>query len=852
MVGMESYYNYRLNSPYTLNILTRLSGRMRLGTYITAILTGVLCSVATLSISAQDPARMNILFIAVDDLKPILGCYGDTLVVTPNIDSLAKRGTLFSNNHCQQAVCAPSRVSLMTSRYPDQTRVWDLQTQMREMDPGIVSLPQYLRRFGYRTAATGKVFDPRSVDGDHDAPSWSIPFAPPWNIRYYDEETGKPAAYYYASPEAKDTIAILQAEAQQLGVDEMTYIKARYFPAFENTDVPYDAYTDGAIANVGIELLDQVAAGGSPFFLAIGFHRPHLPFNAPKEFWDLYDRSDFSQAPFRERAAGSPDLAYHNSSELRSYTGIPESGSVPDETQVTLIHGYYAATSYIDHLIGMLLNRLDELELAGKTAIVLWGDHGWHLGDHDLWCKHSNFEQATRSPLIISFPDQPNPGASTTSPTEFTDIVPTLCEIAEVELPVFFEGKSLIPLFTDTLAQVREGALSQYPRNGKMGYSLRTDRYRYTRWVDPDGSFQASELYDYEEDPLETVNRSGAAGYEIVTGRLDSIVQERIRIPSTQERILFNISGMSKQGDTASLAGAVVRFAGASYRTDSRGGLLFTHIDGDYSYEVTAPGYDPVSGFVHIDNDTVIRVYMGDPDLEASIRVLNHYTGRGVVNVQVGLNGLFKETSGEGWASFTVRKGTHTLAVEHESYENRSDTLQINGDTSFVYRLEPSHAGVKFWVKEGGAPVVGAMVILDTTGIATNALGMSTFENVPTKVTYPYSVEKSGYIPIKGEVYPVTDTTLVFQMEREPSGILDNYGRRVELFPNPVSGVLHIETPGNGSVQLLLFSSSGQLVYRAHGKGSRQTVDISPLGKGIYYLTVCTGDFTITEKLTKL
>jgi arylsulfatase A-like enzyme len=530
-----------------------------------------------LGIYAQDTTGLNVLFIAVDDLKPLLGCYGDTMAVTPNIDAIARKGTLFASNYCQQAVCAPSRVSLMTSRYPDQTRVWDLQTQMRKMDPGIVSLPQYLRKFGYRTAATGKVFDTSSVDDDRDKPSWSVPYGKPWDIRYYNEETGKPAAYFYASQEAKDTIAKLEAEAAQLGVDEMEHIRAHYFPPVECADVPTDAYTDGAIAKVGIELLDQLAAGDPPFFLAVGFNRPHLPFNAPREFWDLYDPEALSLAPFQQKATGSPDIAYHNYDELRSYTGIPESGPLPEETQLELIHGYYTATSYIDHLIGLLINRLDELGLSDRTAIVLWGDHGWHLGDHQLWCKHSNFEQATRSPMIISYPGQPNPGTSTGSPTEFTDIAPSICEMAQVEIPAYFEGESLIPLMEDTLAVIRNGSLSQYPRNGRMGYSLRTERYRYTKWVNSDGSHYASELYDYREDPLETIDYSENPDYGSIVSQLDRMVTERIQIPSTQKKIVFKITGINKLGDTVAIENAVIGFEHASQYSNARGDSLFTH-----------------------------------------------------------------------------------------------------------------------------------------------------------------------------------------------------------------------------------------------------------------------------------
>ena len=806
----------------------------------------------SMALSAQDSTGLNVLFIAVDDLKPLLGCYGDTMAVTPNMDAIARKGTLFSTNYCQQAVCAPSRVSLMTSRYPDQTRIWDLQTQMREMDPGIVSLPQYLRRFGYSTAATGKIFDSRSVDDDRDQPSWSIPYGAPWDIRYYNEETGKPAAYFYASPEAKDTITKLQAEAALLGVDEMTHIKAHYFPPIECADVPVDAYTDGAIANVGIELLDQLAAGDSPFFLAVGFNRPHLPFNAPREFWDLYDREQFSLAAFQQKAAGSPDIAYHNSSELRSYTGIPESGSVPEETQLELIHGYYAATSYIDHLIGSLIRRLDELGLTDQTAIVLWGDHGWHLGDHDLWCKHSNFEQATRSPLIISYPGQPHPGASTSSPTEFTDIAPSICEITHVEIPVFFEGESLIPLMEDTMAVVRSGSLSQYPRGSRMGYSLRTERYRYTEWVNSDGSHYESELYDYQVDPLETIDYSDNPDYQSVVSQLDSIVSERILHPSTQKKILFRITGRNELGDTVNIGNAVISFEHASQHTNSKGETLFTHFEGDFPFQIEADGYDPFSGNIQVTGDTVVHVFLGSSDLIISFQVVNFYTGRGVTKTKVVLNGEEKLTDGDGMATFAEKMGDYDLMVEHDTYENWSGLVSIDKDTSFIFKLKPTHSFVKIWLKEGGAQVINTPVRLDTMIATSTAVGIARFDNVPTQVVYPYVVEKDGYEIRTGTLHLVTDTTVTVQMERITSGTNGFPQQELSLWPNPARDLVHMVVPGQGPFHFTLTTASGQLICSETFTGNVHNADLQSFDNGIYLLTVHSRYSVITYRIIKI
>ncbi len=490
--------------------------------------------------------RPNILFIAIDDLKPALGCYGDSLVHSPQIDRLAAAGTTFMLNYCQQAVCAPSRASLLTGRYPDQLRVWDLQTLIRERNPGIITLPQYFKNQGYQTAATGKIFDPRSLEGSwggpHDPLSWSVAYISPGELNTYNAEHGAPL-YFYAGKEAKEKITILQQEARNSGLtasgEIRDYVQQRFFPPVERAGVPFDAYTDGAICRHAIELMDSLAPLNEPFFLAVGFHRPHLPFVAPEKYWDLYKREDFTTAEFRKQAANSPVIAYHNSGELRhGYTGIPAETILPEELQLDLIHGYYAATSYIDDMTGKLLRRLEELGQAGNTIVVLWGDHGWHLGDHGLWCKHSNFEQAVKAPLIIKDPGQKTKGGKHFGPTEFTDIAPTLCELAGIPGPDYFQGLSLKPALDEPDKKIRVSAMSQYPRSGMeyMGYTLRTERYRYTKWIErATGDTYAMELYDYAVDPLETESFIDDPQYTKVIQSLDSILSKRIKDPSSHK-----------------------------------------------------------------------------------------------------------------------------------------------------------------------------------------------------------------------------------------------------------------------------------------------------------------------------
>ncbi len=828
---------------------------MKFQQYIPSLFLSI--STAFIPVLGQETPKLNFLFIAVDDLKPLMGCYGDTLAHTPNMDEIAGKGVTFTMNFCQQALCAPSRTSLMTSRYPDQTRVWDLETLMREMDPGIVTLPEYLIHYGYRTTATGKIFDSRSVDQGRDIPSWSTPWKSPWDASYYNAETGKPA-YFYADQHAKDTIALLQAEAIQLGVDQKSYVMEKYFPAFENADVPVDAYVDGAIANIGVELLEQAAASGDPFFLGIGFHRPHLPFNAPKQFWDLYQRNDFALASFQGKAAGTPDIAYHSYGELRSYTGIPESGNVPDETQLELIHGYYAATSYIDQLIGQVMAKVRELGLENNTAVVLWGDHGWHLGDHQLWCKHSNFEQATRAPLIISYPGQPNRGAHCETPTEFTDVAPTLCDLAGIPVPGFFEGESLIPLIQDTLGMVREGSLSQYPRHGKMGYSLRTIRYRYTRWTNSDGSYYASELYDYELDPLETVNFAFDPGYVDIRNRLDSLVLERIVIPSTQERIYFEIKGRGtvtqSKRDTISITGASITLGQETKLTDEFGLSMFTRDTGWVDVYIDAVGYVPYSDSIHVGEDNQVKVVLQqeEPVYEVSVSVEDYYSGVGLVGARVTLHEIEKLTDSNGVAVYTLEKGEYALSLKRNNYPDSSGMVYIRADTVLRFKLKATRAWVKVWVKEGNAPLNFATVSLNELTVISNSLGLSRFDTLSTGLSYDYKIEKEGFQMTEGNLFLVADTGLHIRMERitGSKSVAGNTG--LKIWPNPARDILYCSTEnGKEGGRVEITDAYGCIVLQHDTNRRLSILHIESLEPGLYWIRFVSRQSSIPMEFLK-
>jgi iduronate 2-sulfatase len=485
-----------------------------------------LSAIPALSQNIQNkPKKPNILFIAVDDLKPVLGCYGDNLIRTPNIDRIAKNGTVFLNNQCQQAVSGPTRASLLTGKRPDYTKVWDLKTLIRDMNPDILTLPQYLKSQGYITCGVGKVFDNRSVDVYQDKDSWSVPYYRV-EAKYFSAKYGLPAMNFYQNPETKELAVKYYKEAADKGLkgsDAFKYVTKYVNPSVECADVPDNAYTDGTMALKAKDVLIGLNKSNNPFFFAVGFIKPHLPFVAPKKYWDMYKREEMPVAEFQGHAKNSPDFAYHNSSELLAYTDIPPLVSftdhkpgigLPPNKQKELIHAYHAAVSYTDAQIGILLNTLDSLGMLENTIIVLWGDHGWHLGDHDLWCKHTNFEQATRAPLLISAPwIKPS---RTKSVSEFVDVFPTLCDLIGITIPDNLDGKSLVPVMKDPSKSVKDIAVSQYPRgNNMMGYSIRTEQYRYTIWMKNDfRSYQpfakeliaGSELYDYKLDPNETVN----------------------------------------------------------------------------------------------------------------------------------------------------------------------------------------------------------------------------------------------------------------------------------------------------------------------------------------------------------
>jgi iduronate 2-sulfatase len=447
---------------------------------------------ALLPLHLAQAERPNVLLILVDDLKPTLGCYGDAAAKTPNIDRLAARGMRFDLAYCNQAVCAPSRFTLMLGSHSTSTGLYGLGSSMRQLLPDAVTLPQHFAKHGgYRTESVGKIFHV-GHGNEGDPSSFSVPPCKDKVIEYLDLDG---------------------TEGVQLTREEALFTNQRLdqiksLPrgaAFESPDVKDEDYADGRVAAETMKRLQAAQQrreqDSTPFFIAAGFVRPHLPFSAPKKYWDMHDPQKLPMPTFEEHPAGSPRVAHKRGGEIDAY--------MPATTQ-KLIHGYYAATSFVDAQIGRVIDELDRLELAENTIIVFWGDHGFHLGDHGIWTKHTNYEQANRIPVLISAPGITKPNTSTRQLTESVDIFPTLAEIAQLPAPAGpqpIDGISLVPVLKDPRARVRDHAFHCFPKQ-TLGRAVRTERYRLVEWKKPGAAPDAAELelYDYELDPLETKN----------------------------------------------------------------------------------------------------------------------------------------------------------------------------------------------------------------------------------------------------------------------------------------------------------------------------------------------------------
>jgi iduronate 2-sulfatase len=442
---------------------------------------------ATAHASAEErpsTARWNVLFIMADDLRPELASY-DSPAITPQLKRLAGRSLQFDRAYCQQALCNPSRSSMFTGRRPDTLRLWHNGTHFRELNPDVTTLPLWFREHGYTTRCVGKIFHNWHTREKGDRRSWSA------------DEFLHYANHGDDRPEVPGPLPPDHATA----------------PKCECRDVPDEAYFDGRVAAEAVRVLGEVK--DQRFFLAVGFWKPHAPFNAPKRYWDLYQRDKLPPLD-PARPNGAPEIAFHDGRELR---GLPPNQiTFTPEQAAEIRHGYFANLSYMDAQLGKVLDALDKFGLTDRTVIVFAGDHGYHLGEHSLWAKTSNFELDARVPLLIAAPGMAVAGRQTRALVELLDLFPTLVTLCGLPQPAGLEGTSLAALLSDSDRAGKPAVYTQHPRPAyfdrepsktpqAMGCSVRTDRFRYTEWRDwQTGAVIARELYDHARDPAEMQN----------------------------------------------------------------------------------------------------------------------------------------------------------------------------------------------------------------------------------------------------------------------------------------------------------------------------------------------------------
>ena len=447
----------------------------------------------------KDKEQPNVLVFYVDDLRTELGCYGSETALTPNIDKLASDGVLFNKAYTQQAICSPSRMSTLTGLRPETLGIYSIFTPLRSVHKDVVSMPQLFNKNGYKTVSIGKVYH----HGTDDKKEWSV---------YYGKEPNT-----YNNP---DNIALID----QLKSEGKRRVKG---PAFESADVGDEAYKDGRAAKYAIESLEKLK--DDKFLMFVGLSKPHLPFNAPKKYWDLYDKSKF-KIPSRVKPKDAYRLAFTNWGELKMYNGIPKAGDLDDELTRDLIHGYHASVSYIDAQIGKVMQTLEDLDLRKNTMIIFMSDHGYKIGEYGAWCKHSNLEIDTRVPLIISRETNYKKrikGKTTDALVENVDLFSTLIDICGFET-IPSDGKSLVPVIDNPKQTWDTVATSVYARGKKiMGVTATNGQWRYTEWRDAKThEILGAELYEHKDNNLLSFeNLSGNLAYKTIETKMKMLLE---------------------------------------------------------------------------------------------------------------------------------------------------------------------------------------------------------------------------------------------------------------------------------------------------------------------------------------
>jgi arylsulfatase A-like enzyme len=450
--------------------------------------------------------KPNVLLICVDDLRPELNCYGAGHIVSPNIDALADEAVVFTRAYTQQAVCAPSRNTLMSGLRPDGLGIYDLRTFFRTKAPDVVTLSQHFMQQGYQAEGMGKIYH-TGHGNKNDSLSWSRPHWYPHSL------------INQRDPIQSGDTTHLHTSYPKIGGKNIPWVNSR---------LPEELHNDAMVTTYALERME--AMKGKPFFLAVGMVKPHLPFVAPSKYWDLYDPARIT-VPSPDKPDVHPAYSFTNWGELRKYHGIPAEGLLTEEDAVNMIHGYYACVSLIDAQVGRLTAKLKELDLYDNTIIVLWGDHGWKLGEYGDWCKHTNYELDTRIPVIVRIPKiKAGEGWKSDAIVETVDIYPTLCDLAGLDLPDHLQGSSFRKVLESKEADWSDVAFSQYPRTANldgqripvMGYSMRTPEYRITRWVNRETRETVDiEIYDHRGLDLEMINLAAQEEYQAFIDSLD-------------------------------------------------------------------------------------------------------------------------------------------------------------------------------------------------------------------------------------------------------------------------------------------------------------------------------------------